>query len=38
MLGMVEPYFPESSHVSFPGLEGAKDRRFGRSLVKVISS
>ena len=25
MLGMLEPYFPESSHVSFVGLEGAKD-------------
>jgi predicted nuclease of predicted toxin-antitoxin system len=25
MLGMLEPYVPESSHVSFVGLEGAKD-------------
>ncbi|MHB1734573.1 DUF5615 family PIN-like protein [Ferrimicrobium acidiphilum] len=25
MLGILEPYFPESSHVSFVGLEGAKD-------------
>ncbi|MHB8190803.1 MAG: DUF5615 family PIN-like protein [Ferrimicrobium sp.] len=25
MLGILEPYFPESSHISFVGLEGAKD-------------
>ena len=25
MLGILEPYFPESSHVSLVGLEGAKD-------------
>ncbi|WP_423783188.1 DUF5615 family PIN-like protein [Ferrimicrobium acidiphilum] len=25
MLGVLEPYFPESSHLSFVGPEGAKD-------------
>ena len=25
MLGILEPYFPESPHVSLVGLEGAKD-------------